>query len=64
MSATKGYRLDYFGDDIPEYLTTRAARLIVELNYSDQEEALERLENGLPVPVHAGVITCKAMMVS
>ena len=50
MSATKGYRLDYYGDDIPEYLTTRAARLLLDyrsLHGNDRECDLLGMRDGI-----------------
>ena len=55
MNACREYRLDYHGDDIPEYLTVREARLLVDVA-CPEGEALKRLENGLPVQIEAGYI--------
>ena len=59
VSAQRGYRLDYHGDDIPEYLTAREARLLVEIAYP-AGEALKRLEEGLPVLIEAGYVMRRA----
>jgi hypothetical protein len=64
MGEWRAYRLDYYGDASPEQFTAQEARLIVELTYPDRWEALQRLQSGLPVPVHAGVIIHRAMMVN
>ena len=53
------YRLDYHGDDVPEYLTEAVAELTLECSYHTAAVVptlLEALRKGRRVHVVAGVL--------
>ena len=58
MQPTQLYRLDYYGDDKPEWLSEELVRLLLENNYrtAAMVEPLEALKWGCRVHLRSGVI--------